>query len=127
MAMVNVVLNGKLQQLTQVTNKNRFISYLARLIMSCRSTTLLHLVEIVSAVAPPRGGKISGSRAFHYYFLFVFSFLATRTAQTREPIFTHNSSKDAVRRKEVSSKQVLFEILTFWSPFPPKPHKFRRQ
>ena len=45
------------------------------------------------------------------HFIF-FIFLATRTAHTREPISMYDSSKDAVRRKEVSSKQVFFGILT---------------
>ena len=82
------------------------------MITSLRSKTLPNLVTIISAVAPPHGGEISGSRAFHYYFFCFFSFLATRTAHTREPIFTHISSKDAVWRKERPSKQVFFEILT---------------
>ena len=73
---------------------NFLLSNLARVIMSRASTTLPNLVGIVSAVTPPRGGEISGSRAFNYFF--VFSFLATRTAQTREPISTHDGSKDAI-------------------------------
>ena len=48
-------------------------------------------VGIVSAVAPHRSGEISGSRTFNF-----FSFLATRTAHTREQISTHDSTKDAV-------------------------------
>ena len=54
--------------------------------------------------------------------VFVFSFLATRTAHTREPILTHDTH--VVWRKEVPSKQVFFEILTFWGQFPRKPQKF---
>ena len=38
---------------------------------------------------------------------------ATHTAHTREPISTHDSSKDAVWRKEVPSKQVLFRKFDF--------------
>ena len=53
-------------------------------------------------------------------FIIIFSFIATRTAQTREPIPTHNSSKDVVWRKEVPSKQEFFEILTLWGSFSPE-------
>jgi len=62
------------------------------------SVTLPSLVKIVSAVAPLRGGEIYGARAFYYYyylFFAVFIFLDTHTAYTREPILTHNSSKDS--------------------------------
>ena len=97
---------------------NRLFSYLARVITSRGSTTLQNLVGIVWAVAPPRSGEISGSRAFYYFF--VLSFLATRTAHTREPISTHDSSKDAIWRKKVPSEQVLFEMLTLWGSFSPK-------
>ena len=34
-----------------------------------------------------------------------------------------DSSKDAVWREDVPSKQVVFEILTFWGSFSPKPPK----
>jgi len=57
-------------------------------------------------------------------FFFFLSFLATRTGQTREPISTHDSSKDAVWRKEVLSKQVFFEILTLGVIFPENPTIF---
>ena len=49
-------------------------------------------------------------------FIIIFSFLATRTAHTRVPIFTHDSSKDAVWRKGVP----FFGILTFWRSFSPR-------
>ena len=50
-AMVKVVLNGKLPPPTKVTIMNRLISNLAILIKSRGSTTLPNLVIIVSAVA----------------------------------------------------------------------------
>ena len=68
----------------------------------------------------PHGGEISGRVPFIIIIIIVFSFLATRTAHTREPIFTHDSSKDVVWRREVTSKQVFFEILTFWGSFSPE-------
>ena len=106
----------------------RLFSNFTRVMTLRGSTTLQNLFGIVLAMAPPRSGEISGSRAFCYYNLFcVFSFLATHTAHTREQISTHDSSKDAVWRKEVPSKQVFLEVLTFWGHFPRKPHKFRRQ
>ena len=62
--------------------------------------------------------KYQGLVPFIIIILFVFSFLATRTANTREPIFTHDSSKDVVWRKEVPFKQMFFEILTLGVIFP---------
>ena len=52
-------------------------------------------------MAPPRGGEIYRSCDFYYYFYFYFFFSGSRPVETREPILTHNSSKDAVWRKEV--------------------------
>ena len=98
---------------------NRLFSNLARVITSRGSTTLPNFVKNVSAVVPPRCGELSGSRAFYYYF-FVFSFLATHTAHTHEPIPMRDNSKDAVWRKKVPSKQVFFKILTLWGLFSPK-------
>ena len=72
MAMVQVVLNGKIQPLPKVTIMDRLFSNLVRVISSRGSTTLPNLVQIVSAVTPPRGGEISGSRAFYYFFVFFF-------------------------------------------------------
>lgn len=57
--------------------------------------TLPSLVAIRSTVVPPRDGEIKGLCALHYL---VVLFLATRTAHTREPIFTHMGFKDAVWR-----------------------------
>ena len=99
---------------------NRLFSNMARVITSRGSTTLPNLIWIVWAVAPPRSGEISGSRAFYYYYYFVFSCLATRTAHTREPIPTHDSSKEVVWREEVLFEQVVFEMLTLWGSFSPK-------
>ena len=65
--MVSMVLNGKLQPLIKITIKNRLISNFARVITSCGLSTLLKLVVIVSAVAPPRDGGLWGSRAFYLY------------------------------------------------------------
>jgi len=39
-------------------------------------------------------------RDFHLVFLFVFIYFNRATVHTREPIFAHNSSKDAVQCKE---------------------------
>ena len=60
------------------------------------STTTSNLVGIASAMVPPRGGEILGSRSVHFYLylFFILSFLATRTVHTREPISTHHSPKD---------------------------------
>jgi len=71
---------------------NQLIWNLDRVITSRVSVTLPNLVKFVSAVVPPRGGEIYGSRAFYYYFLImfcVFIFLDTHTAHTRELIFKH--------------------------------------
>jgi len=51
-----------------------------------------------------------------FYFSFnlvcVFCLFATRAAQTRDPIFKHNDSKDAVWRKEVPYKCFPHQIFT---------------
>jgi len=55
--------------------------------------------------------------------LFIFCFvnpIAKRTAQNREPISTHDSSKDAVWRKEVPSVSKCFSNFDFWGSFFPK-------
>ena len=57
-------------------------------------------------------------------FFVVVSFLATRTAHIREPIFKHNSSKDAVQRKEVPFTASVFVILTYWGSFSAKTPQF---
>ena len=50
--------------------------------------------------------------------LFFHFFVTTRTAHIREPISTHDSSNDAIQRKE-ASQQVFFGILTtFLGSFP---------
>jgi hypothetical protein len=54
------------------------------------------MVGVGSVVAPPGGGDMLALRDFFIYF-----FLGERYSQTREPISTRNSSKDAVSRKEV--------------------------
>jgi len=95
---------------------NQLIWNLNRVIRSRVPATLPSLMKIVSVVAPPRGGKIYGSRAF--FIIFVFIFLDTHTAYTRQLISTHNSSKDADWLKEVRFKQVFFDIFTFWGHFP---------
>ena len=92
MTMVPVVL----KLLTKVTIMNRLFSNLARVITSRGSITLPNLVTIVSAVAPHMVVKYRGRMPFIINIFFVFSFLALRTAHTREPISTHNSSKDVV-------------------------------
>ena len=74
---------------------NRLTSNLAWVIMSRGSPTVPSLFVIRLAVAPQCDSDIKGLCDFYYYLFFVFLFLATRTAQTREPIFTHNSLKDA--------------------------------
>ena len=51
----------------------------------------------ISGGAPTLWWNISGSRAIYYIFVFVFYFLATRAAHTREPgagCSTHNASDD---------------------------------
>ena len=58
-----------------VTIMNRLFLNLARVITSRGSITLLNLVAIVSAVAPPHGGEISESHAFYFYYYNFFFFL----------------------------------------------------
>jgi len=58
--------------------------------------------------------KYTGRVAFFIIIIFVFIFLDTHTAYTREPILTHNSSKDADWLTEVPFKEVFFNIFTFW-------------
>jgi len=82
--------------------------------------------KFASEVAIAGGGDIKGSCDFLYLFN-LFSLFTTRAAQTREQIFTHNGSRDAIWRKEISSKQVIFfQILSFGVPFPSKPPKISR-
>jgi len=93
---------------------NQLIWNLDRVITSRVSATLPSLVKIVSAVAPPRGAEIYGSRAFLLLlFLFLYSLTRTTYRPTREPILAHNSSKDADWLKEVPFKQVFFDIFIF--------------
>jgi len=94
MATAVVVLKHETSTLRQSHIYESIDLKLVRVITSRVSATLPSLVKIVSAVAPPRGGEIYGSRAF-FIIIFVFIFLDTQTAYTREPILTHNSSKDA--------------------------------
>jgi len=62
----------KLKPFAKVTILHQLILHLAWAITLRVSATLPSLVKIVSAVAPPRGGEIYGSRAFYYcYFLFL--------------------------------------------------------
>ena len=75
----------------------------------------------------PRSGEISGSRAFIIILIFVFSFLATRTAHTREPISTHDSSKDVAWREKVPLSKCFSKFWLFGRHFLRKPHKFGRQ
>jgi hypothetical protein len=49
------------------------------------------------------------------------------TVYTREPIFTHNSLKDAGWLKEMPCKDVYFDFPHFGGRFPLKPPEFRRQ
>jgi len=85
-----------------------------RVITSRVLATLPSLVKIVSAVAPPRGGEIYGLRAFYfYYFCFYIPWHTATREPTREPILTHNSSKDADWLKEVPFKQVFFVFRYF--------------
>jgi len=64
----------KLQQLTTAAFMNQLNLNLDRVIKLRISATLPSLVKLVSAVAPPRGGEIYGSRAvYYYYFLFLYS------------------------------------------------------
>jgi len=111
----------KLQPLTKATFMNRLIWNLDRMITSRISATLPSLVKLVSAVAPPTWWwNIRVACLFFIFIIFVFIFLDTLRAYTREPILTHNSSKDADWLKEVPFKQVFFDIFTFWGPFFPK-------
>ena len=50
-------------------------------------------------------------------------FINQPTAQTTQPILTHNGSNDAVWAKEVPSKQVFFDIFTSSGSFPSKTSK----
>jgi len=95
---------------------NQLIWNLDRLISSRVSATLPSLVKIVSAVAPHVVVKYAGRVPFIFFYFFLI-FLDTSTAYTREPILTHNSSKDADLLKEVPFKQVFFDIFTFWGSF----------
>ena len=52
-----------------------------------------------------------------------FFFSRRSTAQTTQPILTHDGSNDAVWAKEVPSKQVFFEIFTSCGSFPSKTSK----
>jgi len=121
--MVSAVVALKHETSTKATFMNQLIWNLDWVITSRVSTTLPSLVKIVSAVAPPRGGEIYGSRAF-FIIIFVFIFLDTHTAYTREPILTYNSSKHANWLKEIPFKQVFFDISLSWVIFPQNPQYF---
>jgi len=60
---------------------------------------------------------------FLFLFVFVFIFFNRATAHTREPIFAHNSSKDAVWCKEDPFGVDKCVILKFWCVLPPKHSK----
>ena len=53
------------------------------------------------------------------FIIILFSFLATQTAHTREPIPTHDSSKNAFQRKEVLSERYasVFRNVDFCGSF----------
>jgi len=72
-----------------------------------------NLVRIRLAVETPRGGNIYG-----YHDFFVINFFNTATAHTREPIFSHNSSKDAVWCKEDPFGDAKCAILKFGGVLP---------
>jgi len=72
------------------------------------------------SVVAPRGGEIYGSRTFFIIIIFVFIFLDTHTAYTREPILTHSSSKDAVELKKCPFSKFFLDIFTFWGSFSPQ-------
>jgi hypothetical protein len=59
------------------------------------------MVGMRSVVAPPDGGDMLALGDFLFLFCFFFFFSGERYSQTRQPISTRNSSKDAISRKEV--------------------------
>jgi len=76
---------------------------------------------------PPARGHSTHTWNIHFWLFFLpsclrtaFLFLRTCTVQTDRDNFTHNGSKDAVWRKEVSSREVFFSHLPFWGSFCPK-------
>jgi len=97
---------------------NWFELNLARVTTSRVSTTMPSLVKIVSAVAWWWNIRVACLLLLN--FVFVFIFLDTHTAYTREPIWTRNSSKDADVLEKVPFKQVFFYIFTLWGSFSPK-------
>jgi len=88
------VLKHETSTLRQRHNLYQLISNWAWVITLGRSPTLTKLVRVRWAVKKPRGVNIYGYCDF--VFCFVFIFFNKATAHTREPIFAHNSSKDAV-------------------------------
>ena len=98
---------GKLDYITPSTNLAKFCN------------------DRISGGAPTWWWNMRVTRLFLLLLLSLFFlFLDTCTACTREPIFTHNSSKDADWLKEVPSKQVFLDIFTFWGYFPQNSQNF---
>jgi len=89
----------------------QLISYLARVISLGRSPALPNLVQIRWEVKIPSGGNTYGSCGFSVVVLLFFN---RATAHTREPIFEHNSSKDAVWCKEDSFGDEKCAVVKFW-------------
>jgi len=111
MASASVVLKHKTSTLRQ---RHNFISIDLKFGMS-------DYVKKVTSPAKFGSGPMSGQdatwgqhiRVFICFIFFVFTLFNKPTAHTREPIFTHNSSKDAVWCKEDPFRDEKCVILKF--------------
>jgi len=94
---VLIAINELIEPLTKVTIMNNVISYCARVVYYVlrinNPTKFSWDRNRINGGAPTRPVKYTGRVPFVLFFL---SFLATRTAKTREPISKHDSSKDTV-------------------------------
>jgi len=114
MASAIVVLKHETSTL-RLSHNNVFQSiwHLAWVITS-RSPALINLViRIRWAVETPRGATYTGMWLFLVFLVFIL-FFNRATAHTPEPIFAHNSSKDAVWCKEDPFGDEKCVILKFW-------------
>ena len=84
-------------------------------------------MKIVRAVAQQHVDDVVVKYTGRVPFIFIFLFLDTCTAFTREPISTHKSSKDADWLKEVPLESFFSIFSRFGGQLPPKTPEFRHQ
>jgi len=92
---------------------NRSSQKVAHVITSWISTNIQNLVMIPQGVSFPRMREIAHQRCLLGFFL---GFFQRYTAKAPEPIFTRNTSNDAVPRKDVCPFEVRKQKLNIYTP-----------